>query len=793
MGGTATPSILQGLAPEVEAAINPAPTGPQPTGFNGAQGNTYDSGKAITPATGTRFDSGHPRPPLPPAPENPDGSVTAPDIHPVDKMANSFIDFLTNTLSKNGAGPDAPEHAPGSFGSKLAGAASALGAGLGDMRTGGDPGQGHGWLGAVGATLNARNERLTAEKQRKFENDERLKNDQINLARANMDAVTHARMLQNLDKPLRDAAATSLSSFYGVLSSHGFKVEDHLTKAELDDKMKDPKFASTHTGGITGYEPQLDSKGDVQKDAKGRPIEVPMYSIADIAPGDAAKKLKVDDSLSKKWANAGVDVIPAGTLIPASLAVKLSETARRFGTTLGMLNLGKVQPLPDDVKEQMVDALKSPEVATAMSKAPGNPLAGLYNAQDIVDQHIQAAQKQLAAAQQSGNQQAVQAAQSDLDHAQTTQQHLATTINQGFTDGERNAYLKDKQAEAKQNAKDSKDAAEVEHWQREDRINAYKAEHPNGGVLGTAGGANGDIPISEGMQQQIDQLKQANPTAGAILDHYDNITKAAIMSVAFGDGSVDFKSVFPANIRKGVPGISAREAVSVLKQINPNWSEQQYKAVQTAYKDATTGKNSQAIQQYNNFLQHSSEAVDALGEANRKGPRVWNGALNKLQNAGFGAEATKIQAALSGPRGEIALLLSGGYKPGEAEQKTIDTILSDASTPSQLSGALQQYAMLGTVRLDNINQNYKRVTGKNLPRIIDQKTLDAAKHLGVDPLTYGTLAALDSNGTIFGSQTPAGANAPKVGTVKKFPNGAIGVWDGKGYVAQPAAPAAPRQ
>ena len=468
MGETPTPSILQGLAPDVQAAINPAQPGPQPTGFYSGANNG-----PVTPGTGL---------PLPPnmAQNNQAAqpTPTAPDIHPVDKMANSFMDFLTDTLSKE-AGPSRPQ--PGSFASKLAGAASALGSGLGDMRTGGDPAQGHGWLGAVGATLNARNERMDREKQQDFDKQERLKADQINLARANMDAVTHARMLQNLDKPIRDAAATSLSSFYGILASHGYKVEDHLTKAELDDKMKDPKFASTHTGGITGYEPQLDSKGDVQKDAKGRPIEVPMYSIADIAPGDASKKLKVDASLSKKWADAGVDVIPAGTLIPASLAVKFNETAQRFGTTLGMLNLAKVEPLPDDVKEQMVDALKSPEVATAMSHAPGNPLAGLYNAQDIVDQHIQAAQKQLAAAQQSGNQQAVQAAQSYLDHAQTTQQHLATTINQGFTDGERSAYLKDKQAQEKEDEKEKKDdldrAERAEHDRAMESI--ARANKPN--------------------------------------------------------------------------------------------------------------------------------------------------------------------------------------------------------------------------------------------------------------------------------------------------------------------------
>jgi len=294
----------------------------------------------------------------------------------------------------------------------------------------------------------------------------------------------------------------------------------------------------------------------------------------------------------------------------------------------------------------------------------------------------------------------------------------------------------------------------VRHNRAEEQIQRQKELNPNGGAFG-------NIPQSDGLKQQIAQLRQANPSAAAVLDKFDPLTQGSLMAVAFGDGSVDFDKAFPTRLTKGAPGITSQNAISVLKQINPNFSEQQYRATQNAYKEATSSKNAQAIQQYNNFLQHSAEAVDSLVETNRKGPRVWNMALNKLQNAGYGTDATSIQSSLSAVRGEISLLLSGGYKPAEDEQKTINTILSDASTPAQLSTALQQYAKMGTVRLDNINENYKRVTGKNLPRIIDQKTLDAAKHLGVDPKTYGTLQSLDSNGTIFGSQTPTGANAPR--------------------------------
>jgi hypothetical protein len=768
-----TPTILQGL----QDATNPQQ--PPPTiGFTGPQGNLYDSGQPRVPAAQV---------PMRPAGQ-PEDTDNAPDVHPVDAMASAFIDHL---ISKD-KGPAAPQEKQdtGSFGDKLAGALNAAGSGLGDARTGGDPSKGHGWLSAVGATLNARNERMDRVKQQDFEKQERLKADQINLAKANMETVANARNIQFQDKTVRDAQAASSAKFIDTLRDN-FKVQDNVSQTELEKLNQDPKFAQTHTARITSYEPVLDASGNAKLDPKtGLPVETPLYSTVNVAPGDMGKQYTVSADTAKTWADAGLKKIPAGTQMPLSVALDMGAQAQKYGSSLAMLNLGKVQPLPTDVKDEMSEALKSTEVAHALAASPGNVLGGLFDAQATIQDHIQAGQQQLAAAQQKGDQAGIQAAQAYLDHAQQTAKHLDTTIDQGFTEDERKQYVKESQAQAKQDALDQKNQAIEQEKNRNDseknRIDWFKAQHPNG--IGTGGGANGDIPISDGMQQQIDQLRAVNPTGVAILDKYDNTSKAALMSVAYGDGSVDFNHAFPSRLTKGAPGLNSQEALSVIKQINPSWDAHQYKANTDAYKLATTGDNAQAIQQYNNFIQHSAEAVDALGMANRQGPRVWNTALNKMENAGYGTDATRIQAALSGPRGEITLLLAGGYSPKGAEADAVHSIMSDDSTPAQLSTALQQYAKLGTVRLDNINENYKRITGKNLPRLVAPKTLEAAKHLGVDNLTYGTLQSMDSTGTIFGPQTPQGANAPKVGATKKFPNGKVGVWDGKGYVQQPATP-----
>ena len=460
---TPTPQILQSF----EQATNPNQV-PPPTGFNGPQGNLYDSGKARVPA---------PQVPMRP-PEQRGDDNEAPDIHPVDAMASAFIDHLISKDKPQPAAPQ-PDKQPGtgSFGDKLSGALGALGKGLGDMRTGGDPSKGHGWLGAVGATLGARNERLTHEKQQEFDNQERMKNDQINIAVANSNLRQHALAIQQAEKSIRDEAATSSSKFIDSMRDN-YKVQDKISQDQLSELVaKDPNYLMTHTGRITGYEPVYDANGQ-PKAVDGKPVESPLWSIVDLSPGDVKKQYTVSPAMAKKWADAGLQSVPAGTMMPATVANHMDIQAERYGTSLGLLNLGKVQPLPEDVKDQMSSALKDPEVQHALAMAPGSPLSGLYDAQANISDHLSQANAVLEAAQKSGNQQAIAAAQDQVKQLTVTQQNVDKTINNGFTDQERSAYAKQKIDQQKADEKEQHDAARdaeiARHNREEEHLKAVE-------------------------------------------------------------------------------------------------------------------------------------------------------------------------------------------------------------------------------------------------------------------------------------------------------------------------------
>src|ERR1700676_653300 len=654
--------ITQGLPFDVQQAIDPLQNTAQPTSeadkhFTGPQGRLYDSGVARVPA---------PQVPMRPAGSGPEATGgfsnapedQAPDIHPVDRMANAFIDHW---ISQDKPAAPQEERAPGSFADKLAGAASALSGGLGDMRTGGDPGQGHGWLGAVGATLNARNERVTAEKQRKFENDERLKSDQINLARANMETVANARNMQFQDKAVRDAGAAASAKFidtfrgdYKDKKGEGFKIQDNITQDKLNEMKKDPEFARTHTARITAYEPVLYSNGDPKLDTKtGLPVEMPLYSVLNVAPGDMSKSYTVSAQTAKEWKDAGVKDIPAGTHLPASVAVEMGAQAQKYGTSLSMLNLGKILPLPDDVKDQMVDALKSTEVAHAVASVPGNPLAGLLQAQPIVQQHIDAAQQQLAKAQQSGDPQAIDAAQKDLDHAKTTQQHLDTTINQGFTDAERKDYAKQKVAQEKEDEKEqhdlARDAETVTHNRNMEAIERAKLPNATPEEVEHAGQM-----VADSMEEQSQLSKRGKsyqPTLNAA-DDYSWKTYGKPFSPA--DASSEYKYATNSanqNVLKLIKGVTEPKSTAL-----PSGGS----------------------------LQIAQDAAASL-------PGLDSQTVNKVFSAGkeeFGNEKIRhFHTAMLGLADEYSKIMGGGVSSDTGRQQALD-LLKVAYSKGQMAGAV---------------------------------------------------------------------------------------------------------
>jgi hypothetical protein len=256
--------------------------------------------------------------------------------------------------------------------------------------------------------------------------------------------------------------------------------------------------------------------------------------------------------------------------------------------------------------------------------------------------------------------------------------------------------------------------------------------------------------MTDDMKASIAQL---SPDRQKFLGQYSPEEQGAIVSLGTSAGDVNFRDVF-TRMAKGQKGLTPQDAENAIKQVYPHWSMAAYANTQKMYKDITgSGPLSKQIAQYNNVLQHAKVAQDAITGASGRinNPRFLNTALNQIEKQGWGAEAGKLKIALGTVKDEYSLLQSGGYKPSEQEQKTLDDAISANATAAQISGALKVLADVGAVRLNQINDQYKRSAGRNIPGILNQDSVDAANHLNVNPETRKVLGRLNVAGDLFGN------------------------------------------
>lgn len=281
---------------------------------------------------------------------------------------------------------------------------------------------------------------------------------------------------------------------------------------------------------------------------------------------------------------------------------------------------------------------------------------------------------------------------------------------------------------------------------------AWATTHP-----GMIQGGGGTAVMTDDMKAKIGALA---PDKQAVLSKYDGNTQAALMSIMESPGDIQFDKLFPSRPLKGSGVLAGAQAEGVLSQLMGRpFSQQEYKRMQAAYKEATEGPDGRAIQNYGNVLQHMASAQDVFEKYRQGTPKLLNSAINKLQHEGFGTQAEEIRASLAPVRNEFSLLMSGGYSPKGDEQKAIDTIMSDDMNAAQIEAAFKTLGNTGTIRLDNINENYKRSSnGRDLPGLVSQNTIDAANHLNLEPAAKARLSKFNTGGTFFGPQGhPVGA------------------------------------
>jgi hypothetical protein len=279
-----------------------------------------------------------------------------------------------------------------------------------------------------------------------------------------------------------------------------------------------------------------------------------------------------------------------------------------------------------------------------------------------------------------------------------------------------------------------------------------------------------NAPLTPELQSQINSLPAPQK---AVLSAYDPNTQSALMSIAFGNGEQDLEKNFPSRLTKGAPGLNTQQALGVLHQLNPQWSEQSYGVKHDAYKSATSGKLADQRDSLNNFIGHAAEAKRISDTFWNSDPRLFKSTINKLSTLGYGTSANALREALEIVNSEALTMIKSGYAATADEIKAQNEINSADATVGQIDADLKVLARMGTVRANTMNGHYKTATGDNFPNLIDTENQNDARYLGIPVEKFYTGGRIGGSGNAPQQQvTQTGAPGQSAGAAAATPNAA---------------------
>jgi hypothetical protein len=497
---------------------------------------------------------------------------------------------------------------------------------------------GGGYLTGIARTLNARNERMTAEESNK-------------LLRAESAART-IQIQRNIYRQDRDDRLASYQQTAKMIdamrSSHD--VQDNISQSQLNQMFKtNPKYFDTHGGGATGEEPVFDSNGKQMVDSKGTPVFSPIYCLVEIRPLDGGDgKLEVTQAESDYFKrNIGVN-LPPGTMLNPDQFIYVSKKAHGVQDVTDQIQKANDGQLSAENLRQLSVELQDPSVQRYSMMVPGQPLAGLYQANQNASDHIAALNKQIAASQQ--NPQAVQTLQQQRQKFTEEQAKINNVITMGFNDQAKEKYSQYLTEQEKQ--------AETERHNRADELN--KATE---------------------LKQKNQQNIVSNLTGEDYLQTLPSAQQGIVRAV--GEG----RQNLPAN---------RKEALALLEQVHqayPDFDESKVKTWQKANNEYRgSGKTAtQVIPAYNTALEHMRDLFDSTSVEG-----VFNPNSKSYQDR---------QVALGYVTREVGKAVSAGVMT-QSESKELLDKLSGGLTPALKRERISETAQLLHDKIDEYQNKF---------------------------------------------------------------------------------------
>ncbi len=664
----------------------------------------------------------------------------SPDLH--DAFSKLFVQDLTNKASTSAIAqkakvaaaqkaqaaqpvqdrPPAPDQpAPGSFGDKLNGAFGALS----DASHATDV-KGGGWLSGVTSTLAARQERL-----RQAQNDAMLH------AKNQAETVAHNRNIWRQDEELRAKGLQENSNYFEVRKKN-YDVTENVSNDEAMQLIKNPDWVANHYMKITGQTPMLQADGEVKKDKNGIPIMMPTYSYSSKTSKDGKdtpEKVTADESSSADKLLG--EKLPVGTLLTQDQHYAYTNKMNAARNTLDKLENTNGKKFDPDHLKSLVSGLNDTSVQAAVSEVPGSSAAGILQHMDNADKHLAEFTQAAAQAKATNNQQALDAANTQIRKYTDERTKLSNFLNVAVSKGDIADYQK-KSDDAMSMVSDLQKKVDAAHGEEAAGIAAS--------VKSMLAEGNNYTDQQKKMLGRIQLQAEASAKASLEYKNQEEKNKAEALN-ALNDDDVDtlVDAALKYNLnpnklysmRKNTNALFKARMIQEANSRGQEWSEakyeQRYEMQKDLAKDTPTSMGGQ-VDSLGRFSYHIGSANRSIEGLRNIGSPILNTAINKVKAGTVGfeeAQAFKVEAEAAKDE-FLGFIKNGRVPPTEQEERLAASVNMD-HTPAELQSTFRAMAGLVAGRAKSMNGRYNTIMeGGNIPGLMSEDTKSILQQFGVD-------------------------------------------------------------
>lgn len=195
----------------------------------------------------------------------------------------------------------------------------------------------------------------------------------------------------------------------------------------------------------------------------------------------------------------------------------------------------------------------------------------------------------------------------------------------------------------------------------------------------------------------------------------------------------------------------------IYNETGQKWSDSEYKARYNTKQDyRPDGKGGQAVQGLNTFAEHTGDANSLIQSLNNTKSPFLNKPLNEIDKKILGQpQFVQYRVAVQAAADNYISFLLSNHAKHASDDDLVKELTSDSESPAAAQAIMRQMAQTIAFKAREQNAAYRKQMGQDIPQFLDPDTEQVFRAFGIDPKSITTtgVSGLQQTGAPSGQQT----------------------------------------